>query len=155
MPINGKPTYYEFFGLDNFEADQVKIKKAYRKMALKWHPDRCEDKITGERMFKQVNEINVVLSTKKESYDRYLRNKIGGSESATSQTSADAWSTQGPFNFDFESMMRAARRAEMESGFYHDMLKQSRIDSIANMLNGMTGDQIKEVENYINFIKRK
>ena len=44
MPIDNKPTYYEFFGLSNFESDKIKIKSAYRSMALKWHPDRCADK---------------------------------------------------------------------------------------------------------------
>lgn len=75
MPINGKATYYEFFGLANFEPDQQKIKSAYRSMALHWHPDRCKDKARSGRMMQQINEVYRVLSTKKDQYDEHLRAK--------------------------------------------------------------------------------
>lgn len=68
-----KPSYYEYFGLKNFEEDQDKIKRAHRSMALKHHPDRggsVEDMQT-------VNEVYRVLSKQKEEYDRHLRIKLG------------------------------------------------------------------------------
>lgn len=67
-----KPTYYEFFNLPNFEADQDKIKRAYRSMALKHHPDRGG----SLESMKNVNEVFRVLSTKKDEYDKHLRNKL-------------------------------------------------------------------------------
>lgn len=71
-----KPTYYEFFGLNNFEPSQQVIKAAYRKMALLHHPDRNNDKEDATRMMKQVNEVYRVLSECKGSYDRHLRTKL-------------------------------------------------------------------------------
>ena len=48
------------------EASDADIKKAYRKLALKWHPDKNSDteenKVKAERMFKEVNEAYAVLS---------------------------------------------------------------------------------------------
>lgn len=76
-----KQNYYEFFGLKNFEDDQKVIKSAYRSMALKWHPDRNEDKVTAEHMMKQVNEVYRVLSTSKKSYDDHIGRKSRGNGS--------------------------------------------------------------------------
>ena len=48
------------------ESSDADIKKAYRKLALKWHPDKNSDteenKVKAERMFKEVNEAYAVLS---------------------------------------------------------------------------------------------
>ena len=61
-----KRDYYEVLGLDkNASADQ--IKDAYRKMALKWHPDRWvngtdAEKKTAEEKFKEASEAYSVLS---------------------------------------------------------------------------------------------
>ncbi len=58
------------------------IKKAYRKMALKYHPDRNPDNKGAEEKFKQINEAYEVLSddSKREIYDRYGKEglKSGG-----------------------------------------------------------------------------
>lgn len=46
--------------------DEKKIKTAYRKLALKWHPDKNaesdESKARAEKMFKEINEAWAVLS---------------------------------------------------------------------------------------------
>lgn len=83
-----KPTYYEYFNLSNFEDDQDKIKRAYRSMALKWHPDRCPSKHKNilshfENQMKQINEVYRILSKDKEAYDRHLRIKLGIISSTT------------------------------------------------------------------------
>ncbi len=64
--------YYEALGIDK-NADQDKIKKAYRKAAMKYHPDRNPDNKTAEEKFKLVNEAYSVLSDpdKKSTYDLY------------------------------------------------------------------------------------
>jgi DnaJ family protein B protein 4 len=56
--------YYAILGL-KADADEEEIKKAYRKAALKWHPDRHQsDKEVAEKKFKEISEAYEVLSDK-------------------------------------------------------------------------------------------
>ncbi len=67
-----KRDYYEVLGVDkSATADQ--LKKAYRKLALKYHPDRNPDNPDAEKKFKEAAEAYDVLSDpeKREKYDRY------------------------------------------------------------------------------------
>ena len=67
-----KRDYYEVLGVSR-DAGPEEIKKAYRKMAMKYHPDRNPGDTEAEEMFKQVAEAYEVLSDedKKARYDRY------------------------------------------------------------------------------------
>lgn len=49
------------------------VRTSYRKLALKWHPDKCLDKIGAEQMFGEIHQAYTVLSDgrKKEIYDNY------------------------------------------------------------------------------------
>ena len=79
-----KRDYYEVLGVDkNASADD--IKSAYRKMALKWHPDRWvngtdAEKKTAEEKFKEASEAYSVLSDndKRARYDRFGQAGLGG-----------------------------------------------------------------------------
>jgi DnaJ family protein B protein 6 len=56
--------YYKILGIDK-SADAKTIKKAYRKMALKWHPDKnIDNKEAAEEKFKEISEAYQVLSDK-------------------------------------------------------------------------------------------
>jgi curved DNA-binding protein len=62
--------YYNILGVDK-SASQDEIKKAYRKLAMKYHPDRNQDDKKSEEKFKQITEANEVLSDpqKRKKYD--------------------------------------------------------------------------------------
>ncbi len=67
-----KKDYYQILGVDkNASADQ--IKSAYRKLAMKYHPDRNQGNAEAAEKFKEINEAHEVLSdeTKRKNYDMY------------------------------------------------------------------------------------
>jgi len=67
-----KKDYYEVLGVAK-SADEKEIKKAYRKVAMKYHPDRNPDDKAAEEKFKEAAEAYEVLSDadKKARYDRF------------------------------------------------------------------------------------
>ncbi|MEE9406612.1 MAG: molecular chaperone DnaJ [Polaribacter sp.] len=67
-----KQDFYEILGLSK-SASQAEIKKGYRKMAIKYHPDKNPDDTTAEENFKKAAEAYEVLSdeNKKARYDQY------------------------------------------------------------------------------------
>lgn len=86
--------YYKILGISKSASDE-EIKKAYKKLALKWHPDRnAKNKEEATRKFKEISEAYEVLSDKdkRSIYDQYgeegLKNGFGGANS------------QGSFGFD-------------------------------------------------------
>lgn len=71
--------YYDILGVDK-SASEDEIKKAYRKMAMKYHPDRNPDNSEAEAKFKEAAEAYDVLSNpeKKSNYDRFGTADAGG-----------------------------------------------------------------------------
>src|SRR5690606_8220410 len=67
-----KRDFYEVLGVER-GADEATLKKAYRRLAMKYHPDRNPDDKTAEEKFKEVNEAYEVLSdaSKRAAYDQY------------------------------------------------------------------------------------
>ena len=67
--------YYKVLGVEK-NASQSDIKKAYRKLAVKHHPDKNKDNKAAEEKFKEVNEANEVLSDpeKRKKYDELGEN---------------------------------------------------------------------------------
>lgn len=73
--------YYKILGLEkNASADDVK--KAYRKLARKYHPDLNPNNKEAEKKFKEINEANEVLSNpeNREKYNKYGENWKHGEE---------------------------------------------------------------------------
>lgn len=67
-----KKDYYEVLGV-NKDASEEEIKKAYRKLAMKYHPDRNPDNPKAEDQFKEAKEAYEMLSDdqKRAAYDQY------------------------------------------------------------------------------------
>lgn len=95
-----KRDYYEILGVDK-SASADDIKKAYRKMAIKYHPDKNPDDPTAEDKFKEAAEAYDVLSdaTKKGRYDQYghagMGNGPGGGYGAGGPSMDDIFSQFG------------------------------------------------------------
>ena len=67
--------YYKVLGVDKSATDE-EMKKAYRKLAMKYHPDKNKDDKTAEAKFKEVSEAYAVLSDKekRKQYDEFGAN---------------------------------------------------------------------------------
>ncbi len=78
--MTAKRDYYEVLGVDK-NADENTIKKAYRKLAKKYHPDTNGGNASAEQRFKEVTEAYGVLSDpeKKKMYDRFGHAAFDGS----------------------------------------------------------------------------
>ncbi len=97
--------YYSILGVTKSStADD--IKKAYRKEALKWHPDRHQgsDKEQAEKKFKELNEAYQVLSDpqKKQSYDQFGHDAFKGGAGGRGGGNPYAGG-QGPFTYSYSS----------------------------------------------------
>src|SRR5881392_3991039 len=70
--MSTKRCYYETLGVDR-NADESKLKAAFRKLAMKWHPDKNPGDATSEMRFKEINEAYEVLKDgdKRAAYDRF------------------------------------------------------------------------------------
>ena len=70
--MSTKRCYYETLEVER-NADESKLKSAFRKLAMKWHPDRNPGDAASEMKFKEINEAYEVLKDgeKRAAYDRY------------------------------------------------------------------------------------
>src|SRR2546428_3340435 len=110
MATTEKRDYYEVLGLSR-GANLDEIKKAYRRMALKYHPDKNPGDAEAEEKFKEAAEAYGVLSDeeKRARYDRYGHTGVGGMVGFDPSQFADFSDILGDL-FGFGDFFGASRR---------------------------------------------
>ena len=107
--------YYKILGVDR-KASPEEIKKAFRKLALKYHPDRNKGNKEAEEKFKDINEANEVLSDpqKRARYDQ-----LGESYS---DWQSHGGSNSGSFNWnDWATASQRGQATQVNMGDLNDL----------------------------------
>ena len=146
--------YYQILGLDK-NADENQIKKAYKKLAIKYHPDKNPNNKEAEEKFKTICEAYSILSDKdkKEQYDRFGKQGMNSNFSYNTHINPDEifnmFFRSDPFN-DFES-----RVFNNISNNRFRKFNENKIDVISNGTKVLIKDLInsKELNNCIGIIK--
>lgn len=109
-----KKDYYEILGVSR-NANKNEIKKAFRKLAMKYHPDKNKD-VNAEENFKEINEAYEVLSNdvKRQKYDQFGHSAFDSSSGfeGFSQSFGD-FSGFGDFEDIISSFFGGKRRSNM------------------------------------------
>ncbi|MEE9257411.1 MAG: molecular chaperone DnaJ [bacterium] len=102
MSVNGKRDYYEVLGVARGAAGGD-IKKAYRHLAMKYHPDRNPDDPVAEEQFKEASEAYQILSDgeKRSLYDQYGHDGLRGAGVQGFSNFDDIFSSFGDIFSDF------------------------------------------------------
>jgi len=101
-----KRDYYDILGVSK-TATADELKKAYRKLALEWHPDRNKAANAHDK-FKEINEAYAVLSdkSKRETYDQFGHAAFSpgsGMGAGAGQGPFGGFRQQGPFTYSYSS----------------------------------------------------
>ena len=128
--------YYQILGVSE-TSSQEEIKKAYRKLAVKYHPDKNPGNKEAEAKFKEISGAYYVLSDSKKRTEYDRMRKFGGAQGA-----GDFASSHG---FDFEELLRQfsgrGRQRSARSGQY-----SSFSDIFGDIFEGFggRGDSVRE-----------
>ncbi len=104
------PDLYEIMGISR-DASQEEIKKAYRKLAKKYHPDANPGDKNAEEKFKEINEAYTTLSDeeRKKAYDLKFEGKSDTRKTETHERNGQRGNgpVQGSTSFNFENVEKS------------------------------------------------
>ncbi len=98
-----KRDYYDILGVSRNASDD-EIKKAYRKLAIKYHPDKNPGDKEAEAKFKEISEAHEILADKQKRarYDQFGHAGVGGNAGGGNPFAGGNYNFNGQsFNFDF------------------------------------------------------
>jgi molecular chaperone DnaJ len=128
--------YYQILGVDR-NASQEDIKKAYRKLALKYHPDKTGNDKTAEGKFKEASEAYETLSNqdKKAAYDNPFSRGGGG------DPFANMFNGRNPFQSGDFSSFFTGRNAAQEPMISKGKNINAYVSvTLEEMMNGASGE---------------
>ena len=138
-----KRDYYEILGVDK-QADEQVLKGAYRKLAMKFHPDRNPNDKEAEERFKEAAEAYSVLadSQKRAAYDRFGHAGLAGAAAAGAGAGFDSSQFSGFEDilgdfFGFNTRGGGQRRNRPQRG---DDVRYDLEISFEDMMRGMTAE---------------
>jgi molecular chaperone DnaJ len=134
--------YYEILGVSK-NADSDELKKAYRKLALKYHPDRNQGDKEAEEKFKEAAEAYEVLSNpdKRKIYDSYGKEGLGGAGRGFNR-SEDIF---GAFHDIFEEFFGFSQTSRRQRGPVPEPGADLRYDISISFIDAVKGCE-KEIE---------
>ena len=141
--------YYQILGV-NKTASTNEIKRAYRKLARKYHPDLNPGDKRAEQRFKEINEAQEILSDpeKRAKYDRFGQYWQQTAAGATAGTSIDDFSQYGNFNDFISELLGRFATSGTSPGSrtysYHTTTSPSGFGTIEDLFGG----GIREVPAY-------
>ena len=129
-----KRDYYEVLGVAK-NASEDDLKKSYRKLAMKYHPDRNKGRKDAETRFKEAKEAYEMLSDKdkRAAYDRFGHAGIDPSMAGTGGAGA------GAGGFDFNEIFRQSRGGQAPGGGFH--FEGSPEDLFEGLFGGARGSR--------------
>ena len=132
-----KNDYYDVLGISKSTADQGTIKSSYRKLAMKYHPDRNPGDKKAEEKFKEISEAYQVLSdeNKRKNYDIYGTTPDSDTFKSPEELFSQLFAGLGP---DIGAFLTSTF-SKLANSFIHDKNK-----NIWDIVNDIDKDEIIE-----------